>query len=66
MIRGPARDNVIGGDEEGLGNAIGFNGGHGIMLEKTSGNTVSGNSIFDNAGESIETVRRGQIGSTVL
>ncbi len=65
VIRGPAKDNVIGGDEEGQGNIIAFNGGHGIMLEKTSGNAVSGNSIFDNAGESIKTVNRGDIGLSV-
>ena len=61
-----AKDSVIRGDEKGLGNTIGFNGGHGIISENTSGNTINGNCIFDNAGESIETVKGGDIELTLV
>ena len=65
LIQDPSKDNVIGGSGDD-GNIIAHNDGHGIMLEKTSGNAISGNSIFDNAGESIETVKRGDIGLTLF
>ena len=59
-IEGPSKDNVIGGSDAD-GNIIAHNGRHGILLVDTSGNTTSGNTIHDNAGESIETVARGDL-----
>ena len=65
VIRGPSKDNVIGGADDD-GNIIAYNGGHDILIEGSSGNDTAGNSIHDNTGKSIETVRRGDIGFTPM
>jgi hypothetical protein len=43
-------NNTIGGDQNGAGNRISFNGGPGINVSSGFGNTVRGNSIFSNSG----------------
>ena len=64
-IQGPSKDNVIGGAEED-GNVIVHNGGNGILIEDSTGNDIDGNSIDDNTGGNIETVKRDDIGFTLL
>lgn len=43
-----ASDNTIGGAGAGEGNVIAFNGNDGVGVESGTGNTILGNSIFDN------------------
>jgi hypothetical protein len=51
-----SNNNTIGGDAEGAGNVIAFNGGDGVLLDGGTGNAVLGNAVFANAGPGIELV----------
>ncbi|MCH9647852.1 MAG: hypothetical protein K0U98_06405 [Deltaproteobacteria bacterium] len=53
-LTGGASGNLIGGPEAGEGNLIGFNERAGIWISSGSGNSLSGNSIFDNGGLGID------------
>ena len=44
---------TIGGTSPGAANVIALNRGHGIVLGRFSGATISGNSIYDNVGQGI-------------
>ncbi|MEX2237819.1 MAG: hypothetical protein WEB00_09825 [Dehalococcoidia bacterium] len=52
----PANDNLIGGNETGEGNTIAFNDGvqSGIGSFNGTGNSILGNSIYDNGGPGID------------
>ncbi len=56
-IFGDSNNNLIGGDNEGEGNVIAFNGTHGVDLGVYwgMGTTLWGNSIYSNVGSGIET-----------
>ena len=41
-------DNQIGGTAAGADNTIAFNGGDGVFVEASTGNTILGNSTFAN------------------
>ena len=51
---GGASRNSIGGSAAGAGNVIAWNEAAGIVLSDGTGNTISGNSIFSNAGLGID------------
>ena len=40
----------VGGTVAGAGNIIGYNGGDGVMVDRSVNNAILGNSIFSNAG----------------
>jgi hypothetical protein len=45
-----ASNNTIGGTTTGAGNAIAYNGGVGVEIEKGIGDAIRGNNIFSNVG----------------
>jgi titin len=49
-----SNNNTIGGDTDGAGNVIAFNGGDGVRLDGGTSNAVLGNAIFGNGGLAIE------------
>jgi parallel beta-helix repeat protein len=51
---GGASQNSIGGSAAGAGNVIAENGGAGIVVADGTGNAISGNSVFSNAGLGID------------
>jgi hypothetical protein len=52
LLSGGAANNAIGGTNNGAANIIAYNGADGIAItdDMTTGNTIRGNSIFDNNG----------------
>ncbi len=52
-IFGFASNNSIGGSVSGAANLIAFNGAAGVFVNTGTGNSISGNSIFSNAGPGI-------------
>jgi parallel beta-helix repeat protein len=53
-IAGGASNNTVGGTDPGAGNTIAFNQGKGVAILSGTGNRVSSNAIFDNAGLGID------------
>lgn len=46
--------NAIGGTAPGEANTIAFNGGAGVSVQDSTGNSILGNAIYDNAGLGID------------
>jgi hypothetical protein len=54
LIEFGASDNTIGGTTAGAGNTIAFNAANGVQITSASGNAISANAIFANAGWGIK------------
>jgi hypothetical protein len=52
-------NNTVGGEEPGAGNTIAFNGGDGVLVDRSTGNAILGNAIFANGNLGIELLNGG-------